>query len=123
MNEFVYFFLETAIDQVNFMKSLIEPETLIKRLNLYINEEIALRKLPEGSFALLREVILLDEVERGSASQITGYQPRQARTILNTLCKEGFLISDTPKSAVRIGFPLKAIDRIFPSLYPSQACL
>jgi ATP-dependent Clp protease ATP-binding subunit ClpB len=68
-------------------------------------------------------VILLDEVERGSASQITGYQPRQARTILNTLCKEGFLISDTPKSAVRIGFPLKAIDRIFPSLYPSQACL
>ena len=123
LNEFVYFFLETAIDQVNFMKSLIEPETLIKRLNLYINEEIALRKLPEGSFALLREVILLDEVERGSASQITGYQPRQARTILNTLCKEGFLISDTPKSAVRIGFPLKAIDRIFPSLYPSQACL
>ncbi len=43
--------------------------------------------------------------------------------LLNTLCKEGFLISDTPKSAVRIGFPLKAIDRIFPSLYPSQACL
>ena len=123
LNEFVYFFLETAIDQVNFMKSLIEPETLIKRLNLYINEEIALRKLPEGSFALLIEVILLDEVERGSASQITGYQPRQARTILNTLCKEGFLISDTPKSAVRIGFPLKAIDRIFPSLYTSQACL
>jgi Fic family protein len=120
LNEFVYFFLETAIDQVNFMKSLIEPETLIKRLNLYINEEIALKKLPEGSFALLKEVILADEVERGAASQITGYQPRQARTILNTLCKEGFLASDTPKSAVRIAFPLKAIDRIFPSLYPSQ---
>lgn len=117
--EFVYFFLETAIDQVNFMKSLIEPETLIKRLNLYINEEIGLKKLPEGSFALLKEVILFDEVERGSASQITGYQTRQARTILNTLCKEGFLVSDTPKSAVRIVFPLKSIDRIFPSLYPS----
>ncbi len=120
LNEFVYFFLETAIDQVNFMKSLIEPETLIKRLNLYINEEIASKKLPEGSFALLKEVILADEVERGAASQITGYQPRQARTILNALCKEGFLASDTPKSAVRITFPLKAIDRIFPSLYPSQ---
>lgn len=120
LNEFVYFFLETAIDQVNFMKSLLEPEMLIKRLNLYINEEIELKKLPEGSFALLREVILLDEVERGAAAQITGYQARQARTILNTLCKEGFLVSDTPKSAVRIAFPLKAIDRIFPSLYPSQ---
>jgi Fic family protein len=120
LNEFVYFFLETAIDQVNFMKSLIEPETLIKRLNLYINDEIALKKLPEGSFALLKEVILADEVERGAASQITGYQPRQARTILKTLCKEGFLVSDTSKSAVRIAFPLKAIDRIFPSLYPSQ---
>ncbi len=120
LNEFVYFFLETAIDQVNFMKSLIDPETLIKRLNLYINDEIALNKLPEGSFALLKEVILADEVERGAASQITGYQPRQARTILKTLYKEGFLASDTPKSAVRIAFPLKAIDRIFPSLYPSQ---
>ncbi|MEA5489771.1 hypothetical protein VB775_23410 [Pseudanabaena sp. CCNP1317] len=120
LNKFVYFFLETAIDQVNFMKSLIEPETLIKRLNLYINEQVELKKLPEGSFALLKEVILFDEVERGAASQITGYQSRQARTILNTLCKEGFLVSDTPKSAVRIVFPLKAIDRIFPSLYPSQ---
>jgi Fic family protein len=122
LNEFVYFFLETAIDQVNFMKSLLEPEMLLKRLNLYINEEVGLKKLPEGSFALLKEVILLDEVERGAAAQITGYQTRQARTVLNTLCKEGFLVSDTPKSAVRIAFPLKAIDRIFPSLYPSQAC-
>jgi Fic family protein len=119
LNKFIYFFLETAVDQVNFMRSLLEPEKLLKRLEIYINEEIEQGNLPKGSFSLLREVILSDEVERGSAAKITGYQDRQARTILNTLCKEGLLVSNTPKGAVRIAFPLKVIDRVFPSLYPS----
>ena len=119
LTEFIQFFLETAIDQVQFMRSLLEPENLLTRLEIYINEEVHLGHLPSGSFSLMREVILSDEVERGRAPSITGYQSRQARTVLSTLCKEGLLTSDTPKGSVRIAFPLKLAERIFPSLYPT----
>ena len=119
LTEFIQFFLETAIDQVQFMRSLLEPETLLTRLEIYINEEVHLGHLPSGSFSLMREVILSDEVERGRAPSITGYQSRQARTVLSTLFKEGLLTSDTPKGSVKIAFPLKLAERIFPSLYPT----
>jgi Fic family protein len=76
---FSEFFLETAIDQVKFMRSLLEPEQMLRRWGLYISEEVALGRLPEGSFLLVREVILRDEVERGQAGIITGYQSRQGR--------------------------------------------
>ena len=118
LNEFVQFFLETAIDQVQFMRSLLEPEKLLKRLEAYINDEVLQGNLPQGSFSLIREVILSDEVERGRASAITGYQTRQARTVLSALVKAGLLVSDTPKGAVRIAFPLKVVERVLPSLYP-----
>lgn len=119
LHDFIQFFLETAIDQVQFMRSLLEPGKLLKRLEFYINDEVSLGNLPNGSFSLLREVILSDEVERGRAPAVTGYQSRQARTVLSALVKEGLLVSDTPKGAVRIAFPLKVVERIFPSLYPS----
>lgn len=118
LNEFIQFFLETALDQVQFMRSLLEPEHLLKRLEHYINDEVNLGHLPKGSFSLLREAILSDEVERGRAPLITGYQPRQARTVLSTLVSKGLLVSDTPKGPVRIAFPLDVVERIFPSLYP-----
>lgn len=117
-NQFIQFFLETAIDQVEFMRSLLEPETLLNRFERYINDEVNLGNLPNGSFPLIREVILSDEVERGRAPLITGYQSRQARTVLSSLSKAGLLVSDTPKGPVRIAFPLKVVERIFPSLYP-----
>jgi Fic family protein len=119
LHDFIRFFLETAIDQVRFMRSLLEPEMLLKRIELYVNDEVNLGNLPNGSFPLIREVILSDEMERGRAPTITGYQSRQARTVLSALVREGLFVSDTPKGAVRMAFPLKVVERIFPSLYPS----
>lgn len=120
LTEFVQFFLETAVDQVKFMRSLLEPEKLLNRLEWVINEEVNQKKLPNGSFALIREVILADQVERSRAATITGYQSRQARTVLSSLSKEGLLVSETPKGPVSIAFPLKFVERIFPALYPVQ---
>ena len=119
LTAFVQFFLETALDQVQFMRSLLEPETLLKRLERYVTDEVNLGNLPDRSFALIREVILSDQVERGRAAAITGYQPRQARKVLSTLCQKGLLVSDRPKGPVRMAFPLTVVERIFPSLYPS----
>lgn len=112
------FFLRICIDQISFMDSLLQTDALLRRIELYTNEEIHAKRLPKGSYQLLREALLVGEVDRGRAGHITGYKERQARSVLKTLTDRKLLISDTPKGAIRLGFPLEVVERWFPSLYP-----
>lgn len=117
---FCHFFLETCLDQIIYMDSLIEPSMLSRRIERHIEEEVAAGHLHKGSFSLLREALLQGQIERGKAATITGYQERQARTILNKLVEKGLLSSHTPKGPVTLGFPLAVLENWFPKLYPEM---
>jgi len=114
---FCQFFLRTCVDQVSYMSSILEPKELLSRIEIYTEEEVRARRLLKGSFALLREALLSGEFERGKAEMITGYGERMARDVLSRLISRNLLISDTPKSPVRLAFPLEVVDRWFPVLY------
>ncbi|MFZ5737711.1 MAG: Fic family protein [Pseudomonadota bacterium] len=118
---FCTFFLTSCVDQIVFMNSLFEPGELQRRIEIWCEEETRAGRLLKGSWPLLREALLCGEFARGKAPELTGYQERQARTVLNTLIEKGFLISPTSRSAVRLGFPLAVIDRWFPRLYVGPA--
>lgn len=117
--DFCEFFLKICIDQVEYMSSLLDFKTLSERMKLHVEEMIALKELPKGSYALLREALLVGEFERGKVEEITGLKDRAARDILYALVKKGLLVSDTPRGSVRLGFPIDVIERWFPLLYPS----
>lgn len=119
LTEFCEFFLETCLDQVQFMSSILNPTELLRRMEIYVEEEIRAERLPKGTFPLLREGLLAGEFERGSAPSITGYGERSARNVVSRLIEEHLLVSDTPKGRLRLGFPIPVVDRWFPSLYPS----
>lgn len=116
--EFCIFFLGTCIDQVEFMASILEPHTLLQRIERYTEEMVHEGRLPKGSFQLLREALLAGQFERGRAAGITGYKDRQARTVLSRLVDAGLLTSDSPKGPVRLAFPAEAVEEWFPRLYP-----
>ncbi len=118
LEEFCDFFLHVSIDQVKLMESLLEPGELLRRMKLYCDDEVAAGRLPKRSMALMREALLVGEIERGRAPEITGYQERRAREILSTLLKKGLLVPTGPKAPVRLGFPLDIVERWFPALYP-----
>jgi Fic family protein len=118
LQRFCEFFLEICIDQVEFMTSLLAPSELLHRIALYVEEEVRAERLRNGSFPLLQEALLAGEFARGRAAFLTGYQERQARTMLNDLVKAGLLVSDGPKKPVRLGFPVNVVERWFPNLYP-----
>lgn len=120
LKRFCQFFLEVCIDQVEFMGSLLEAETFLRRLELFIAEEVEAGRLLKGSYFLLREVWMRGEMGRGQAGALTGYKDRQARSVLSRLVKRGLLVSDSAKGAVRLGFPLDMVERCFPNLYPQQ---
>lgn len=115
---FCSFFLGTAIDQVEFMESLLQPSELLRRMKLYVDDEVSANRLPSRSMSLLREAYIAGELERGRAAEITGYQERRGREILSTLLNKGLLVSQGPRAPVRLGFPLDVVERWFPQLYP-----
>ena len=118
LREFTRFFLETCIDQVEFMERILQPSELLRRMKLYVDDEVAAGRLPRGSLALLRDAFLAGEVERARASELTGYRERRGRQVLSALVDRGLLVSRGPRAPVRLGFPLEVLERWLPGLYP-----
>jgi Fic family protein len=117
LDQFCQFFLTACVDQITFMEQLLEPSELLRRIEIWSEEEIRAKRLPRGVWPLLKEAVISGEFPRGSAAAITGYETRQARTVLNALIGQGYLASKGPRDAVRLGFPAAVIERWFPRLY------
>ncbi|RAI44663.1 Fic family protein [Rhodoplanes roseus] len=117
LDEFCRFFLSTCVDQVTFMEGLLEPAEMLRRMEIWAEEEVRAKRLLKGSWPLLREAVIAGEFARGRAAALTGYETRQARTVLNTLIKAGYLVAPTPRSTVRLGFPVSVLERWLPRLY------
>ena len=120
LEEFSAFFLKTCVDQVAFMDSLFEPQELLNRMEVWATEETRARRLLKGSWPLLREAVLAGEFSRGRAGDLTGYEERQARTVLSKLLSLGLLVADGERGPVRLGFPIGVVERWFPRLYPGM---
>jgi Fic family protein len=115
LTDFILWFLRVCLDQVAFMSSLFEIDTLARRLRTYVERS---NKLKSEATRLLEEALIRGEFERGEISRITGLPERTARRVLNDLTSLGLLASDTSKGAVSLRFPIDALDILFPRLFP-----
>ncbi|WP_197729809.1 Fic family protein [Rhizobium leguminosarum] len=118
---FCDFFLDQAIDQIRFMSGLIETDKLLMRIEIHIEEEIRAKKLPKGSFQVLREAVLAGEVERSKIQMITGYEERAARNVTSALVERRMLSATSHRSPLRLAFSADTAERWFPNLYPANA--
>ena len=113
--EFTRWFLEVALDQVNFMASLFDIQTLAKRLRMLVERSETLKG---EAAALLEAALMFGEIERGAAPRITGLPERTARRVLNDAVDAGLLASVSPKGPVSLRFPEGVLEVLFPRLYP-----
>ena len=118
--EFTRFFLTVCIDQVDFMESLVQPDRLRTRILLWAEEETRLGALPAKSGAILEAVLYRGELPRGEADTIVGTGERQARRIVSALLEKEVLVSDSPRSALRLAFPATLASRWMPGLFPDK---
>ena len=93
------------------MAGLLEPSELLRRMEIWTEEETRAKSLPRGAWPLLREAVMAGEFPRGRAAELTCYETRQARTVLNALIGAGYLISSTSRSPVKLDLPAQVIDR------------
>jgi Fic family protein len=118
LNEFVLWFLQVSLDQVTFMSSLFDIDTLAKRLRRYVERN---DKLKPEAVRLLEEALIRGQFERGDVARITGLPERSARRILSSVIDAGLLASETEKGTVSLRFPDDALETLFPRLYPEAA--
>lgn len=116
--DFCRFFLVSCLDQVRYMRELLEPSELQRRMELYTRDEEAADRLPKRSFAVLREALLSGELERGRVPTLIDASERTARRVISALLEKRLLTSVSHKAALKLGFPVDVAERWFPRLYP-----
>lgn len=114
--EYVEWFLKVCLDQVKFMSSLFELNTLARRLQIYVERSDVMK---HESIRLLQETLFRGEIERGEVPRILGMPERSARRVFNDVIATGLLGSDTPKGPVSLRFPTETLEYLFPALFPT----
>jgi Fic family protein len=117
--DFCRFFLETCLDQIRYMRELLDPSELQRRMELYVRDEESAERLPKRSFAVLREALLSGELERGRVPVLIDTSERTARRVISALIEKRLLVSGSHKAPLRLGFPIDVVERWFPKLYPA----
>jgi len=118
------FFIEVCLDQVTFMTSLLNLDTLKSRIAALVafraesDEHANYRR--EAALPL-QHVAIAGDLARGDFIRMMGIPQRTAQRTLAQLISDGILVSETPKSPVRIAFPLDSLTMLFPGLYPEAA--
>jgi Fic family protein len=115
---FCQFFLESCLDQVRYMRELLAPSELQRRMELYVRDEESAERLPKRTFAVLREALLSGELERGRVPGLIDVSERTARRVISALVEKRLLVSGSHKAPLRLGFPIDVVERWFPKLYP-----
>lgn len=119
--DFCQFFLESCLDQVRYMRELLEPSELQRRMELYVRDEEDADRLPKRTFAVLREALLSGELDRGRVPGLIDASERTARRLVSALLDKGVLASESHRAPLRLGFPIDVVERWFPRLYPVGA--
>jgi Fic family protein len=116
---FCRFFLTQALDQIEFVLKLIAPETLIARINTYLQiERTDLDpKMRRHLARLLETLCLKTEVGRGELEGILGLKSTATRAVIRTGLSEGLIQSPTEKGSLHIAFPVKVVETYFPKLF------
>lgn len=115
---FTRFFLETCLDQIRFMETLLKPEALKSRVLLWAEEEVRLGHLPQKAGAILEAVLYRGELSRADVAAIVDTGERQARRLVAPLLDAGILVSENSRAPLRLAFPASLAARWMPGLFP-----
>jgi Fic family protein len=117
---FSQFFLQTCIDQVDFMEELVQPDRLRNRIMIWAEEEIRAGALLPKSEKVLEAILYRGELPRGEVTTLLGVGDRQARRITSILLDREILASDSSRAPLHLAFPASLASRWMPGLFPEQ---
>jgi len=117
---FTHFFLETCLDQIQFMETLVQPERLRNRVLLWAEEEARLGTLPPKAGRILEAILYRGELPRGEVSELLDVSDRHARRAVAALMECGVIVSETTRTPLCLAFPARLAACWMPGLFPEQ---
>ncbi len=118
LSEFCEFFLDTMLDQIQFMTSLLDLPNLRKRVERYFHyDAMHIKKYRPALMQVVSALIDEGQFERSRVQQLSGKGATVSAEIIKLGIAEGFISSPSPKGLLQINFPEKALIGFFPQLY------
>jgi Fic family protein len=115
---FCQFFLETVLDQIQFMSGLLGLPALRTRVERYFQfETLHLKLYREELMRVVRTLIDEGEIPRARVQEITGKGATVSAEIIKLGLQEGLVDSPSPKGPLQPGFPPKILEFYFPQLF------
>jgi Fic family protein len=116
--EFCVFFLETVLDQVQFMGGLLGLPALRTRVERYFQfQALHLKRYREEIMRVTRTLVDEGEIPRSRVRQITGKAATVSVEIIKLGLEEGYFETPSPKGPLRVAFPAKIHEFYFPQLF------
>lgn len=123
LNSFLNFMLDTAIDQIRYMSSVIRIDQIATRMNNYV--EFAAKgmyfnvdPLPKGSEKIFQKLLINGEIFKNSIKDLLGVSKPTAIKVTKELESRGYIYSNGPKEPIRIKFNSHFASEIMPELFP-----
>lgn len=118
--KFTEFFLNTCIDQVEYMEKLVRPENLSSQALNWVDMEIRTGNLSPECRQILEAILYRGELARSEIVNIVGSSERSGRRFVKQLVDVGAVVSDTHKAPLRLGLPATLAPIWMPGLFPKM---
>ncbi len=116
--DFCVFFLETMLDQIQFMSELLGLPALRTRVERYFQfQALHLNRYREEIMRVARTLVDEGEIPRARVQEITGKAATVSAEIIKRGLDEGFFETPSPKGPLRVAFPAKIHEFYFPQLF------
>jgi Fic family protein len=120
--EFIGFMLDTAKDQIDYTKSILN----LTHLHQHLKHAIALSQdpslfgytVPKEMIKLIPILLVDGEIRKAELGDIMGCSERKARTLSKQLVKIGLLYDDSKFSPLKLRLPESMFPAIFPNIVP-----
>jgi len=116
--DFCVFFLETMLDQIQFMSGLLGLSALRTRVERYFQfEALHLDRYRQEVMRVVRTLVDEGEIPRARVQEITGKAATVSVEIIKLGLAQGYFETPSPKGPLRVAFPSKIHEFYFPQLF------
>lgn len=118
LGDFSVFFLETMLDQIQFMSGLLGLPALRTRVERYFQfQALHLERYREEIMRVVRTLVDEGEIPRARVQEITGKAATVSVEIIKLGLEHGYFETPSPKGPLRVAFPAKIHEFYFPQLF------
>ncbi len=120
--EFCLYFLNTAIDQIDFMYKMIDTESMIERIEKFVDLMVTKNKLKKNAKYILTDVFLKGKISKKEAMRLTNTSDKTLKALVDTLIEMGLIRAKMEGVTMMyyVNYSIKFSPLLFPGLYPSQ---